>query len=77
MSRNVYCLCTSKFWLVLPTLIRTGQAVSEYVALFRSLGMRHTSAKLEDLYDNTFVNDLEKGGFLKELWGSELAAPAR
>ena len=52
------------------------QVVSEYVALFRSLGMR-TKRETEDLYDNTFVNDLEKGGFLKEPWGSELGAPAR
>ena len=52
------------------------QIVGEYVALFSSLGMR-TKREAEDLYDNTFVNDLEKSGFLKELWGSELGAPAR
>ena len=33
--------------------------------------------KAEDLYDNNFTAHLEKSGFLKELWGSELAAPSR
>jgi hypothetical protein len=28
--------------------------------------------KPEEIYDNSFVNNLEKSGFLKELWGSEL-----
>jgi ABC-type nitrate/sulfonate/bicarbonate transport system substrate-binding protein len=52
------------------------QIVGEYVALFRSLG-KGTKREAEDLYDNTFVNDVEKSGYLKELWGSELDAPAR
>jgi hypothetical protein len=25
----------------------------------------------EEIYDNRFVNDLEKSGFLKEIWGGE------
>ena len=33
--------------------------------------------KAEELYDNSFVNHLEKSGFLKELWGAELSAAAR
>jgi hypothetical protein len=27
--------------------------------------------KSEELYDNRFVIDLEKSGFLKEIWGNE------
>jgi NitT/TauT family transport system substrate-binding protein len=33
--------------------------------------------KPEELYDNAFTAHLEKSGFLKELWGAELSAPAR
>ncbi len=33
--------------------------------------------KAEELYDNSFVNHLEKSGFLKELWGAELSAAGR
>ncbi|MGZ9257798.1 MAG: ABC transporter substrate-binding protein [Candidatus Binatia bacterium] len=33
--------------------------------------------KSDDLFDNSFAIHLEKSGFLKELWGSELGAPAR
>jgi hypothetical protein len=25
----------------------------------------------EEIYDNSFVNNLEKSGFLKELWGND------
>ncbi len=27
--------------------------------------------KPEEIYDNSFVNNLEKTGFMKEIWGSE------
>ena len=27
--------------------------------------------KPEEIYDNSFVNNLEKSGFLKEIWGGE------
>lgn len=33
--------------------------------------------KSDDLFDNSFTVHLEKSGFLKELWGNELGAPAR
>lgn len=33
--------------------------------------------KSDDLFDNSFTVNLEKSGFLKELWGNELGAPAR
>ncbi len=46
-------------------------AVAEGVELVRAGGTQ-VRRKPEDLYDNSFVNNLEKSGFLKELWGSEL-----
>ena len=33
--------------------------------------------KADELYDNNFTAHLEKSGFLKELWGNELAASGR
>jgi NitT/TauT family transport system substrate-binding protein len=42
-------------------------AVSESVELLRSLGMP-VKRKTEDLYDNFFVQNLEKSGFHKALW---------
>jgi ABC-type nitrate/sulfonate/bicarbonate transport system substrate-binding protein len=33
--------------------------------------------KAEELYDNSFPAHVEKSGFLRELWGNELAAPVR
>lgn len=46
-------------------------AVAEGVELVRAGGTQ-VRRKPEDLYDNSFVNNLEKSGFLKELWGNEL-----
>lgn len=43
-------------------------AVAESVELQRSLGTP-VKKKPEDLYDNTFVYNLEKSGFQRELWG--------
>ena len=43
-------------------------AVAESVELQRSLGTP-IKKRVEDLYDNSFVLQLEKSGFLKELWG--------
>lgn len=47
------------------------QAVFESVELARQSGTK-VRKKAEEIYDNSFVVDLEKSGFLKELWGSEL-----
>jgi len=38
------------------------------VELQRSLGTP-IKRKPNDLYDNSFVNNLDKSGFLRELWG--------
>jgi len=43
-------------------------AVAESVEQQRSLGTP-IKKRAEDLYDNSFVLQLEKSGFLKELWG--------
>jgi ABC-type nitrate/sulfonate/bicarbonate transport system substrate-binding protein len=49
-------------------MIVAGAAVAESVELARSLGAQ-IKRRPEDLYDNSFVNNLERSGFLKELWG--------
>lgn len=52
------------------TMIVPGRSVSEAVEIARDTGTV-VRRKPEELYDNTFVNNLEKSGFLKELWGGE------
>jgi len=46
-------------------------AVADAVELARGGGTL-VRRRPEELYDNSFVSNLEKSGFLKELWGSEL-----
>ncbi len=45
-----------------------GNAVAETVELQRTQGAA-VKRKPEELYDNSFVYNLEKSGFMKELWG--------
>jgi NitT/TauT family transport system substrate-binding protein len=52
------------------TMVVPGKSVSEAVDIARDTGTL-VRKKPEELYDNGFVNNLEKSGFLKELWGSE------
>jgi NitT/TauT family transport system substrate-binding protein len=52
------------------TMVVPGKAISEAVDLARESGTP-IRKKPEDLYDNGFVLNLEKSGFLKELWGNE------
>jgi ABC-type nitrate/sulfonate/bicarbonate transport system substrate-binding protein len=52
------------------TMIVPGKSVSEAVEIARESGTL-VRRKPEELYDNSFVNNLEKSGFLKELWGNE------
>jgi hypothetical protein len=47
-----------------------GKAVAETVELARDMGSP-VRKKPEEIYDNSFVNNLEKSGFLKEIWGNE------
>ena len=52
------------------TMIVPGKSISEAVEIARETGTI-VRRKPEELYDNSFVANLEKSGFLKELWGSE------
>ena len=49
-------------------MIVPGQAVHDSVELFRSLGMP-VKRRAEEIYDNSFVHNLENSGFQRELWG--------
>ena len=62
VSYNVYTKDIVDRRMIVP-----GAAVSETVELLRTSGT-HVKRKAEDLYDNSFVNHLEKSGFLSELW---------
>ena len=52
------------------TMVVPDKAVAETVELARESGSP-VRKKPEEIYDNTFVNNLEKSGFLKEVWGNE------
>lgn len=52
------------------TMIVPGRSITEAWELARDTGTI-VRRKADELYDNSFVNNLEKSGFLKELWGNE------
>jgi NitT/TauT family transport system substrate-binding protein len=52
------------------TMTVPGKSVAEAVDLARESGT-NIRKKPEEIYDNSFVLNLEKSGFLKEIWGSE------
>jgi ABC-type nitrate/sulfonate/bicarbonate transport system substrate-binding protein len=52
------------------TMLVPGKSVAEAVELARESGTQ-VRKKPEELYDNTFVLNLEKSGFLREIWRSE------
>jgi len=52
------------------TMVVPGNAVAETVEMARQMGSP-VRKKPEDIYDNSFVNNLEKSGFMKEIWGNE------
>jgi len=52
------------------TMIVPGKSITEAWELARDTGTI-VRRKPEELYDNSFVINLEKSGFLKELWGNE------
>jgi ABC-type nitrate/sulfonate/bicarbonate transport system substrate-binding protein len=52
------------------TMMVPGKAVAEAIELARESGTV-VRRKPEEIYDNSFVLNLEKTGFLKEVWGSE------
>ena len=62
VSYNVYTKDIVDRRMIVP-----GQAVHDSVELLRSLGTP-VKRRAEDIYDNSFVNNLEKSGFQRELW---------
>ena len=71
VSYNVYAKEIVDRRMIVPA-----SAVADSVELVRPSGI-HIRKRAEEIYDNTFVNNLEKSGFLKELWGSELPRAGR
>jgi ABC-type nitrate/sulfonate/bicarbonate transport system substrate-binding protein len=71
VSYNVYAKEIVDRRMIVPAA-----AVADSVELVRPAGIQ-IRKRPEEIYDNTFVNNLQKSGFLKELWGNELSAPAR
>lgn len=63
VSYNVYTKDIVDRRMIVP-----GQAVQDSVELLRSLGTP-VKRRAEELYDNSFVQNLEKSGFQRELWG--------
>ena len=63
VSYNVYTKDIVDRRMIVP-----GQAVNDSLELYRSLGTP-VKRRAEDIYDNSFVNNLERSGFQKELWG--------
>ena len=59
--------------IVNRSLIIPGDAVAEGLENARAIGV-NVKKKPDELFDNTFAVDLEKSGFLKELWGTSLKA---
>jgi NitT/TauT family transport system substrate-binding protein len=57
--------------LVNRRLIVPGNAVVEAVELARADGTQ-IRKKPQEIFDNSFAEQLDKSGFLKELWGTEL-----
>lgn len=55
--------------IVNRSLLIPGNAVAEGLENARAIGV-NVKKKSEELFDNTFALDLEKSGFLKELWGA-------
>jgi ABC-type nitrate/sulfonate/bicarbonate transport system substrate-binding protein len=51
-------------------MIVPAAAVAESMELVRASGTQ-VRKRPEEIYDNSFVNNLEKSGFLKELWGND------
>jgi len=49
-------------------MIVPGHTVTDSVELLRSLGTP-IKRKAEEIYDNSFVHNLERSGFQRELWG--------
>ncbi len=66
VSYNTYAKEIVNRWLTIP-----GKAVADAFEVARENGTK-VRKKPEEIYDNSFALNLEKSGFLKELWGNEL-----
>jgi NitT/TauT family transport system substrate-binding protein len=64
VSYNVYTREIVDHRMIVPQ-----NAVAEAVELARASIGAQVRHKPEEIFDNSFVNNLEKSGFLKELWG--------
>jgi ABC-type nitrate/sulfonate/bicarbonate transport system substrate-binding protein len=64
-SYNVYAKEIVDRAMIVPA-----RSVAEAVEIARETGTV-VRRRPEELFDNSFVNNLEKSGFLKELWGAE------
>jgi ABC-type nitrate/sulfonate/bicarbonate transport system substrate-binding protein len=62
VSYNVYTKEIVDRRMIVP-----GQAVNDSLDLYRALGTP-VKRRAEDIYDNSFVNNLERSGFQRELW---------
>jgi NitT/TauT family transport system substrate-binding protein len=65
VSYNVYTRDIVGRHMIVPAA-----AVAESVDLVRASGIQ-VKRRPEEIYDNSFVQNLDRSGFLKELWGSE------
>ncbi|MBM4297414.1 MAG: ABC transporter substrate-binding protein, partial [Deltaproteobacteria bacterium] len=65
VSYNVYAK-----EIVDRTMVVPAKSVAEAVEIARESGSP-IRKKPEEIYDNSFVNNLEKSGFMKEIWGNE------
>jgi ABC-type nitrate/sulfonate/bicarbonate transport system substrate-binding protein len=63
ISYNVYTKDIVDRRMIVPA-----GAVAESVELLRASGTQ-VKRKPEEIYDNSFVQHLEKSGYLKDLWG--------
>src|ERR671923_235161 len=52
------------------TMVVPSKAVADAIEIARESGTQ-VRRKPEEIYDNSFVNNLEKSGFLKEVWAGE------
>jgi phospholipid/cholesterol/gamma-HCH transport system ATP-binding protein len=65
---TLFRTCSRVGVIVDRRMIVPSAAVNDSIELLRSQGIA-IKRRPEDIYDNSFVNNLEKSGFQKELWG--------
>jgi len=58
-------------WIINRRMIVPGDAVADSIQIAREAGT-NIRKKPAELFDNSFAENLEKSGFLKELWGGEM-----